>query len=239
MLKLGSKGKDVLLVQQQLEALGFSPGPLDGDFGPRTEKAVRSFQEARGLVVDGIVGPRTNGKLQRGLDELAAQATEHSVMSGLIVQPLKMRQVKSLDELGNPRSKTWQRNHLASFAIGPGFPMTRLFCHREFGPVLQQVFIEINGEGYAKTILSYYGCYSLRLVRGGTTWSAHAYGAAIDLNVPQNPLGAPVRAARDCSTGEFHHEHPVVKIFKRHGCFWGGDFRHRKDKMHFCGCGRH
>jgi immune inhibitor A len=58
-LRRGSKGADVLRLQKALLALGFNPGPLDSKFGPLTEKAVRAYQTARGLVVDGIVGPKT------------------------------------------------------------------------------------------------------------------------------------------------------------------------------------
>jgi peptidoglycan hydrolase-like protein with peptidoglycan-binding domain len=49
----------VRLVQRRLRALGDAPGPIDGRFGPLTEAAVRRAQRARGLVADGIVGPRT------------------------------------------------------------------------------------------------------------------------------------------------------------------------------------
>jgi hypothetical protein len=49
----------VRALQARLRALGFDPGPLDGLFGPRTQAAVRAFQRARGLEVDGVVGPRT------------------------------------------------------------------------------------------------------------------------------------------------------------------------------------
>jgi peptidoglycan hydrolase-like protein with peptidoglycan-binding domain len=34
-------------------------GPIDGQFGPQTEASVRSFQQTRGLTVDGIVGDET------------------------------------------------------------------------------------------------------------------------------------------------------------------------------------
>ena len=50
-------------VQQALKALGHEPGPLDGYDGPRTRAAVRQFQEARGLAVDGIAGPITRAAL--------------------------------------------------------------------------------------------------------------------------------------------------------------------------------
>ena len=50
----------VRALQRRLRAAGVDPGPVDGRFGALTEAAVRRFQSARGLVVDGIVGPRTH-----------------------------------------------------------------------------------------------------------------------------------------------------------------------------------
>src|SRR3954471_18947982 len=54
----------VRALQRRLHAVGTDPGPVDGRFGPMTEAAVRRFQSARGLVVDGIVGPRTGSALR-------------------------------------------------------------------------------------------------------------------------------------------------------------------------------
>lgn len=50
-------------VQYRLNALGFGAGPVDGIAGPRTKKAVTSFQKTYGLAVDGIPGPRTQARL--------------------------------------------------------------------------------------------------------------------------------------------------------------------------------
>lgn len=52
-------GGDVMQLQAALEAKGFSPGPVDGIFGPKTQKAVQDFQASAALTVDGIVGPNT------------------------------------------------------------------------------------------------------------------------------------------------------------------------------------
>ena len=64
-LKKGSTGSGVKTMQTKLIAKGYSCGSTgaDGAFGVNTEAAVKKFQKEKGLVVDGIVGPRTWGKL--------------------------------------------------------------------------------------------------------------------------------------------------------------------------------
>ena len=54
----------VRTLQRELAAAGFRPGPVDGRYGPLTERAVRRFQAARRLAVDGVAGPQTLGHLQ-------------------------------------------------------------------------------------------------------------------------------------------------------------------------------
>lgn len=62
-LRRGSRGSDVEFLQQTLEEFGYDPGPIDGIFGSRTERAVKDFQTAKRLLVDGIVGKQTWGAL--------------------------------------------------------------------------------------------------------------------------------------------------------------------------------
>jgi putative chitinase len=59
LLKLGSTGNDVKLLQ---EKLGLKS---DGDFGPNTEKSVKEWQKKNGLKVDGIIGDVSWSKLNK------------------------------------------------------------------------------------------------------------------------------------------------------------------------------
>lgn len=56
-VKLGDKGPEVELIQKRLKI------KVDGDFGPVTEAAVKSFQSEHQLRPDGIVGPLTHARL--------------------------------------------------------------------------------------------------------------------------------------------------------------------------------
>lgn len=57
-LRVGDRGPDVQTLQRGLAGRGHAIVG-DGDFGPRTEAAVRAFQTSAGLLADGVVGPRT------------------------------------------------------------------------------------------------------------------------------------------------------------------------------------
>lgn len=61
-LRLGSRGDDVAALQSALDAKGYHLY-ADGIFGSGTRAAVRSFQAACGIYVDGVVGPSTIAKL--------------------------------------------------------------------------------------------------------------------------------------------------------------------------------
>lgn len=78
-LQRGDSGSAVMKIQEALIILGF-PVPqvgANGIFGIETDLAVRSYQEARGLSVDGIVGPETIGSLD---EEFLTGAPETSVL---------------------------------------------------------------------------------------------------------------------------------------------------------------
>jgi len=62
-VRRGDFGLDVSVVQYLLDRQGLYRGALDGYLGGRTEASVRRFQRRAGLVVDGIVGPRTRAAL--------------------------------------------------------------------------------------------------------------------------------------------------------------------------------
>ncbi|WP_437094030.1 peptidoglycan-binding protein [Streptomyces sp. enrichment culture] len=60
----GHAGAEVAEAQCLLRRAGYSPGDVDGIYGPMTERAVKRLQKRSGLVVDGIVGPHTWGALR-------------------------------------------------------------------------------------------------------------------------------------------------------------------------------
>jgi len=64
--RIGSSGPEVRRVQEMLKEVGFSPGEVDGKFGPGTEAAVIAFQKSHGLLADGTVGRRTLDALGQG-----------------------------------------------------------------------------------------------------------------------------------------------------------------------------
>jgi len=88
-------------------------------------------------------------------------------------------------------------------------------CNRRLIPMVRGALNEVVRRGLAGLIKVYSGCWAARTVARSPTAppSTHAYGAAIDINAPQNPYGT--RPTMD---------RRIVRIFERWGFNWGGDF---------------
>ncbi len=68
-LRKGSKGANVVKIQDALKTLGFNPGTSDGDFGPRTKAALEQLQATSlDLSVTGIY----NAETKKFMEELLA-----------------------------------------------------------------------------------------------------------------------------------------------------------------------
>ena len=65
--KLGSKGDAVSDIQLALRRAGYQDVTMDGYYGPKTQAAVKAFQQSRGIGNDGVVGPVTMAKLREVL----------------------------------------------------------------------------------------------------------------------------------------------------------------------------
>ena len=76
LLKKGKTGDDVALLQEALNQLGFDAGEVDGDFGPKTQKAVIRLQARAGIKQDGEYGSESHAALMAMLNEREAATSE-------------------------------------------------------------------------------------------------------------------------------------------------------------------
>lgn len=99
-MKLGDTGADVRDLQTRLGAMGFQV-ETDGWFGEKTQAAVRSYQAGRGLVVDGIAGPRTLSALGgNNIDHLLSQADIERAAERLGVSVAALMAISEVETTG-------------------------------------------------------------------------------------------------------------------------------------------
>ena len=115
---------------------------------------------------------------------------------------------------------------IESFLI-PGTKV-KLACNKDVAPLLVGFAAEFHEliEPIDEGSLDDWG-YCYREIRGSTTaLSNHSSGTAIDLNATKHPLG---------KAGTFPLEKVAMiqALAKKYSLTWGGDYRGRKDEMHF------
>ena len=114
----------------------------------------------------------------------------------------------------------WVRENIRSETVPI---MGRVTCHRLMLPQLRGALEDVVDAGLASSLKTFDGCYVPRFIERNpeNSISLHTWGIAIDMDASTNYRGI---------RGTMHPD--VVKIFKRWGFRWGGDWNFT-DPMHF------
>jgi hypothetical protein len=144
---------------------------------------------------------------------------------------------KLIERYGNPMKDraAFEKKHMTLWYLPkdiiqaiPAMP-ARLYCNKDLIKPLEAVLRELIQNDYANKvgtlddeILTFDGCFNIRLIRGSRTEpSVHSWGLAIDLNAYKNQLGQQVTFSKE-----------FLQVFRKHGFTCGADFK-RLDGMHF------
>jgi hypothetical protein len=154
--------------------------------------------------------------------------------------PRYLPQAKITELFGDPApfirddgsvSHEWETQILGTVTLPDPLPLawapkslvTKIRCHKRLVTVLSAVFSDLFAQSDLWSLVNdYAGCYSWRLQRGATLPSRHCWAAAIDINANDNPLGTVPKM-----------DPRIVAVFAAHGFYWGGNFKNRKDGMHY------
>ncbi|MBO0949468.1 M15 family metallopeptidase [Fibrella forsythiae] len=245
------QGADVKQWQLFLRGQGFQPGVADGKFGPLTHRATIAFQTREKLTADGIVGNATLAKaMLLGFSILSdtdpAQSGPNwpprpnfpSLTASARRTLFGAFQFKSDPKPGNPEHirilGNWQQQNIVDVQIPQlvgvsGAPANGTIPFNRLAvPQLVAMWTAWEDAGLLPLVLSYAGSFEPRFQRGTTVLSNHAFGAAFDINAPQNAMGT-----TPALVGERGCVRELVPIANAHGFFWGGHFKTRLDGMHF------
>jgi hypothetical protein len=109
------------------------------------------------------------------------------------------------------------------------FPAHSFLVNKDFKDKLAIAFHQLELKGIHTEIKTFDGCYNDRTVRGSASISLHAWAAAIDLNAATNGMISNPKPEQRHGTWSLE----FIGIMKNAGIYFGGDFIHRSDSMHF------
>ncbi len=205
----------VAAVQLLLARWGFKPGVVDGYDGHNTREALIEWQGVRLQIPTAVTRvPLTTAPApgdiprQRDVETFYGPACTESNMAAVEL-PFDMRIDWDLDQTTR-----------------------RITVHKLCGPSLLAALVAVRDHyGLARMqelgIDRYAGGYNPRRMRGGTSWSMHAYGCAIDLFAAPNALRMRCPQALFCGPDYA----ALLDIMQAHGWLpairlWGGDAMH-------------
>lgn len=187
-IRYGATGSDVYELQGRLKFIGFYGGDIDGDYGYKTLVAVKRFQGEFGIIVDGIVGPKTKLKLWESTKDWRPTAPAGGGSSG---------------GNGNGNSNSNQPSQPANLT-----PSSNLgFSDQDIRLMANAVYGESRGEPYigqvavAAVILNRVQSPSFPHSISGVIFQPGAFTAVADGQIWLTPTDSTKRAVKDAING--------------------------------------
>lgn len=201
----------------------------------------------RDIVTEDLLPPPADGKFHARIERVPSAVAKRSTWSSACPVRLSRLRYVTVGFRGfDGRAHTGELLVNASAAAG----LVRVFHHLfSRGWPIEQMRIASKADLHAPPTGdgNVTGDFACRPVRGGTGWSQHAYGLAVDLDPFQNPYVDGARVLPELATAYARRgrEWPgiirpgavPVRAFAAIGWGWGGNYRSKKDWMHFSATG--
>lgn len=232
-------GPDVRVLQIALLQAGYRVDiDKDGRFTDDTDFWLRRFQKQHGFEPTGVLDRAEAEVLDAPHADVIAAATP-------LVHPATGFPHDDTASLiafyGYPTAEnleTWKAAHVVTVSC----PWTLYYggqpwhhpiqFHKKAAPAFADAMQAIwaaaakdDRSPILRHVRNFSGSGELRAVRGSSRISTHGFWAAIDYDADKLPLG------HDVSASEMPQK--IVDAFIASGAFWGGNYIHRKDPMHF------
>ena len=183
-LKKGSFGETVKQWQLFLQSAGYKIPYVDGAFGPETERETLKFQAKNGLKPDGVVGPKTW--------TFVTTVSENTPLSQRWPKQDYTSMVNFYGPIGENQTQL-DVPYKLKLAWAPSTTLRKITCNERVAKSLYTILentLKTYGEKeIVKLRLDLFGgCLNVRKMRGGSAWSIHSWGAAIDLDPDNNQL---------------------------------------------------
>lgn len=171
-------------IQEGLKNLGFYNGAIDGVLGPMSKNAIKEFQKKFNLDVDGIAGEQTQAELARqtrDVDYNHIDDVEDHVWPRQKDVPSFYGAVgQHQTSLVLPYTMYYEGKPVTKFSVHEKVHDSALECFEKIAKVYDEKARKFVG------LDQFSGCLNVRKMRGGSLYSMHSWGIAIDFDAERN-----------------------------------------------------
>ena len=180
-------------IQSRLTAHGFPCGVIDGVLGPKTTAALRAFQRSVGLEQTGVADQDTVAALRQSASERHERPAGESRQPRVISSWPAMTQAASFYGEVGTRQVTLELPYPMKLAWDLRRTVERITVHElvaaSAARALRQIAQSYSPEQRRELGIDIFGgSLNVRRMRGGSAWSMHSWGIALDFDPERNQL---------------------------------------------------